>query len=214
MFTGTITNWNDPAIAALNEGVTLPDLAVTPVHRSDDSGTTENFTDYLFATAPDVWTAEPDGVWPIESGEAAQGTTGLVDAVTGGQGTIGYADASRAGELGTAAIKVGEEFVSYSAEAAAAVVDASPEVEGRSEGDIAIEIDRTTTEAGVYPVVLVSYLIGCEEYADAEVGPLVKGYFSYLASTEGQEEAASSAGAAPISDTLRGEVEAAIELIK
>ncbi|BDI23754.1 phosphate ABC transporter substrate-binding protein PstS [Herbiconiux sp. L3-i23] len=214
IFLGTITNWNDPAIAALNEGVTLPDLAITPVHRSDDSGTTENFTEYLNAVAPDVWTAEPDGVWPIDSGEAAQGTTGLVDAVTGGNGTIGYADASRAGDLGTVALQVGDEFVEYSPEAAAAIVDASPEAEGREDGDIAIEIDRTSTEAGVYPLVLISYLIGCAEYQDAEVGSLVKGYFSYLASTEGQDEAAAEAGSAPISDTLRGEVEAAIELIK
>jgi phosphate transport system substrate-binding protein len=57
IFAGTITNWNDPAIAALNADATLPDLAITAVHRSDDSGTTENFTDYLFATAPDVWTS-------------------------------------------------------------------------------------------------------------------------------------------------------------
>nr|WP_246852699.1 phosphate ABC transporter substrate-binding protein PstS [Naasia sp. SYSU D00948] len=214
IFAGTIANWNDPAIAALNEGVTLPDLAITPVHRSDDSGTTENFTDYLASAAPEVWTYEPDGVWPIESGEAAQGTTGVVDAVSGGNGTIGYADASRAGDLGTVAVQVGEEFVSYSPEAAAAIVDASPRVEGRSEGDIAIEIERTTQEAGVYPIVLVSYLIGCQEYQDAEVGALVKGYFSYIASEEGQQEAASSAGSAPISETLRGDIEAAIELIK
>src|SRR3546814_4703666 len=62
MFAGTITTWNDPAIAALNEGVELPATAVTPVHRQDDSGTTEDFTDYLFQAAPDVWTSEPDGV--------------------------------------------------------------------------------------------------------------------------------------------------------
>jgi phosphate transport system substrate-binding protein len=214
IFNGTVTNWSDPAIAALNEGTTLPDLTITPVHRSDDSGTTENFTDYLGQVAPDAWTYEADGVWPIESGEAAQGTSGLVDAVSGGNGTIGYADASKAGDLGIASIQVGEEFVAPSAEAAAAIVDASPEAEGREDGDIAIEIDRLSTEAGVYPLVLVSYLIGCQEYTDPEVGALVKAYFSYLASTEGQDEAASSAGSAPISDTLRGEVEAAIELIK
>ena len=110
--------------------------AVTPVHRADDSGTTENFTDYLYATAPDVWTSEPDGVWPLQSGEAAQGTSGVVSAVAGGNGTIGYADASRAAEegLGTAAIQVGDEFVTYSPEAAAAIVDASPFEEGRSRG--------------------------------------------------------------------------------
>ena len=52
IFRGEIANWNDPAIAALNPGVSLPDLKVTPVNRSDDSGTTTNFTEYLAAAAP------------------------------------------------------------------------------------------------------------------------------------------------------------------
>jgi phosphate transport system substrate-binding protein len=215
LMAGTITNWNDPAIAALNEGVTLPDLAVTPVHRADDSGTTENFTDYLFQAAGDVWTSEPDGVWPLSTGEAAQGTSGVVSAVAGGNGTIGYADASRAAEegLSTAAVKVGDEFVEYSPEAAAAIVDASPLEEGRGEGDLAIELQRTSDEAGVYPIVLVSYMIACQEYADAAVAPIVKGYLQHVASAEGQDAAAEAAGSAPISDTLREQVNAAIDLI-
>lgn len=215
LFSGEITNWNDPAIAALNEGTELPDLAVTPVHRADDSGTTENFTDYLYQAAPDVWTSEPDGVWPLDSGEAAQGTSGVVSAVAGGNGTIGYADASRAAEegLSTAAVKVGDEFVSYSPEAAAAIVDASPFEDGRSEGDLAITLDRTSAEAGVYPIVLVSYMIACQEYVDAAVAPIVKGYLQYVASPEGQEAAAAAAGSAPISDALREQVNAAIDLI-
>ena len=214
IFAGTITKWNDPAIAASNPDVDLPDLAITPVHRSDDSGTTENFTDYLGAAAPDVWTYEADGVWPFEGGEAAQGTSGVVDAVTNGTGTIGYADASRAGDLGTVAVQVGDEFVEFSPEAAAAIVDASPEAEGRSEGDIAIEIDRTSEEAGVYPIVLVSYIIGCQQYADSENVELVKSYFSYMASPEGQDVAAEAAGSAPISDALREQVTAAIDSIQ
>ena len=214
IFAGSITTWNDPAIVALNPDATLPDLAITPVHRSDDSGTTENFTDYLGAAAPDVWTYEADGVWPFEGGEAAQGTSGVVDAVTNGTGTVGYADASRAGDLGTVAVQVGDEFVEFSPEAAAAIVDASPEVEGRSEGDIAIEIDRTSEEAGVYPIVLVSYIIGCQEYAESENVELVKSYFSYMASPEGQDVAAEAAGSAPISDALREQVTAAIDSIQ
>ncbi|WP_324613395.1 phosphate ABC transporter substrate-binding protein PstS [Agromyces kandeliae] len=214
IFAGDITNWNDEAIAATNEGVELPDLAITPVHRSDDSGTTENFTDYLGAAAPDVWTYEADGVWPFEGGEGAQGTSGVVDAVTNGTGTIGYADASRAGDLGTVAVGVGGEFVEYSPEAAAAIVDASPFVEGRDEHDLAIELDRTSEEAGVYPIVLVSYLIACQEYAEPENVELVKAYLSYIASPEGQDVAAESAGSAPISDSLREKVTAAIDSIQ
>jgi phosphate transport system substrate-binding protein len=215
LFAGTITNWNDPAIAALNEGATLPDVAVTPVHRADDSGTTTNFTEYMFATAADVWTSEPDGVWPLQSGEAAQGTSGVVSAVAGGNGTIGYADASRAAEegLSTAAVKVGDEFVTYSPEAAAAIVDASPLEEGRSDGDLAIALDRTSEAAGVYPIVLISYMIACEEYVDPAVAPIVKGFLQYVASAEGQEAAASAAGSAPISESLTENINAAIDLI-
>ena len=212
IFAGTITNWSDAAIADQNEGVELPDLAITPVHRSDDSGTTENFTDYLAQAAPSVWTYEADGVWPLSTGEAAQGTSGVVDAVTNGTGTIGYADASRAGDLGTVAVKIGDEYVPFSSEAAAAIVDASPFVEGRPDFDLSIELDRTP-DAAAYPVVLVAYLVGCETYLDAAQAELVKAYFTYMASPEGQAAASEGAGSAPISDTLFERVTAAIDVI-
>ena len=212
LFNGSITNWNDPAIAALNPDVTLPDLAVTPVHRADDSGTTENFTDYLAQAAPEVWTYEADGEWPIQSGEAAQGTSGVVAAVEGGQGTITYADASRAEGFGTVAVQIGEEFVPFSPEAAAAIVDLSPLEEGRTAGDLTIELDRTPDEPA-YPIVLVAYSIACEEYVDADIAPLVKGFLNYVISPEGQDAAAAAAGSAPISDTQRESMQAAIDLI-
>jgi phosphate transport system substrate-binding protein len=214
IFSGSITSWDAPEIKADNPDADLPSTAITAVHRSDDSGTTENFTDYLNKTAPDVWTAEADGVWPFESGEGANQTSGMIDAVTNGTGTIGYADASRAGDLGVAKVKVGDEFVGYSADAAAAIVDESPEEEGRTDGDIAIALDRTSDADGVYPIVLVSYLIACESYEDATQGELVKSYLSYVTSEEGQKVAADAAGSAPISSSLSEQVASAIELIK
>ena len=110
-------------------------------------------------------------------------------------------------------MKIGDEFVAYSPEAAAAIVDASPFEDGRSEGDLAIALDRTSDAAGVYPIVLVSYMIACQEYADAAVAPIVKGFLEYVASPEGQDAAAAAAGNAPISDTLREKVTAAIDSI-
>lgn len=215
IFSGEIKKWNDPAIADQNADVTLPDLAIAPVHRADKSGTTGNFTEYLAAAAPESWTVGAVEEWPTElGGEGANQTSGLVDAVTNGQGTIGYADASRAGDLGTVKVKVGDEFVAYTAEAAAAVVDVSPVEEGRGANDIAIQLDRTSSEAGVYPIVLVSYLIGCEQYKDAANAELVKSYFSYIVSAEGQQAAADEAGSAPISDSLREKVTTAINAIK
>ena len=214
IFAGDITKWNDPKIVELNPDATLPDLAVTPVHRSDDSGTTENFTEYLSDNAPDAWTHGPVETWPIEGGQSGDGTSGLISAVEGGNGTIGYADASQAGNLGTAAVKVGEEFVPYSSDAAAKSVDVSPREEGREKNDIVVDLDRTTTEAGVYPIVLVSYLALCGSYADSAEGEAVKAYASYMISEEGQKVAEENAGSAPISEELRTEAQAAIDGIK
>src|SRR5699024_12562931 len=141
-----------------------------PVHRSDDSGTTENFTQYLSDNAPDAWTHGPVETWPIDGGQSGDGTSGLISAVESGNGTIGYADASQAGNLGTASMQVGDEFVEYSAAAAAKAVDGSPRAEGREENDIVIQLDRTTTEEGAYPLVLTSHPPLCESYEDERTG--------------------------------------------
>ncbi|WP_114853576.1 phosphate ABC transporter substrate-binding protein PstS [Brachybacterium sp. YJGR34] len=211
IFAGDITNWNDPAIAESNPDAELPDLDIVPVHRSDDSGTTENFTEYLSETAPDAWTHGPIETWPIPGGQSGDGTSGLISTVEGGNGTIGYADASQAGNLGVAAIQVGEEFVEYSADAAAKAVDVSPRAEGRAENDIVFELDRTTTEEGVYPIVLVSYLVVCGSYSDAAEGEAVKSYASYITSQEGQQLSAEMAGSAPLTQELSDEVQGVIE---
>ena len=213
VFDRKITSWNDPAIAADNPGVDLPDTAITPVNRSDESGTTENFTEYLAAAAGDAWPHEPDGNWPVAGGEAAQGTSGVVGAVQGGQGGIGYADASQAGDLGTVAVGVGDEFVPFSPEAAAAVVEASPAAEGRGDNQFAIDLARDTTESGAYPIVLVSYTLACTSYDSAEQADLVKGFLTYMASEDGQQAAQGAAGSAPITDGQREQYQTAIDAI-
>ncbi|MCW4386112.1 phosphate ABC transporter substrate-binding protein PstS [Salinibacterium sp. SYSU T00001] len=212
IFTGEITRWNDPAIVADNPGVSLPDQVITPIHRSDDSGVTENFTEYLAAAASEAWPYEPSGEWPLE-GEAAQGTSGVVSALTNSSGAIGYIDASRAGDLGVVSVGVGGQFVPYSSEAAAAIIDASPVGEHRTEGDLAVEIDRTSTAPGVYPIVLVSYLIACDDYLDESDAELVRAYFAHAISDEGQQQAADAAGSAPISPTLAERAASAVALI-
>jgi phosphate transport system substrate-binding protein len=213
IFAQQITNWNDPAIAADNPGATLPDQAITPVNRSDESGTTENFTEYLSAAAAEAWPHEADGVWPVAGGEAAQGTSGVISAVGAGNGTIGYADLSQAGDLGVASIGVGSEFVAPSAEAAAAVVENSEPVSGRGEYDFAIELNRDTTGSGEYPIVLVSYHVGCVEYDEQEKADLVKDFMTYVISEEGQQAAAEAAGSAPISEGLREQAQGAVDAI-
>ncbi len=216
MFRGQIANWNDPAIAALNPGVQLPDLKVTPVNRSDDSGTTSNFTDYLSAVAPEVWTDKASGVWPASlKGENAKGTSGVVKTVTDTSGAVTYADDSAvSGKLGTAQIKVGDSFTKISPEAAAKAVDQGKPVEGRNASDLAIKLDRKTTVAGAYPIVLVSYHIVCTTYDTKATADLVKAFVTYAASDAGQKAAADSAKSAPLSKTLQDKVKTALESVK
>ena len=215
IFAGKITKWDDPAIASQNPDVKLPAAQIKPVHRSDKSGTTQNFTDYLSAAAADAWSVGAVEEWPSEfGGEGAAQTSGMVSAVKNGVNTIGYVDASRAEGLGTVEVKVGDKYVPYSPEAAAKIVDASPIEEGRGEHDLAFHLDRNSSAAGVYPIVLVSYLIGCQKYQDSEKAKLVKGYFASIVSSEGQQEAAKSAGSAPLSDDLRGRISAIIDAIE
>lgn len=213
IFLGQVTRWDDPAIAAANPEAKLPPLTITPVHRSDDSGTTENFADYLHQTAPQAWPYEPDGMWPLPGGFAADATSGVTETVRSTPGGITYADASATADLGRVAIKVGEEYVPYSAEAAAAVVDVSPRIENRYEHDLAFVLDRKIDKPFAYPMVLVSYLVVCSRYEDRTKGRFVKEFVEYVASTEGQERAAAAAGSAAISPDLQTWIADAAEAI-
>jgi phosphate transport system substrate-binding protein len=216
IFNQEITSWDDPAIAEDNPGAELPSTRITPVNRSDESGTTENFVDYLSKVAPKVWTYPVDGNWPVKGGEAAQGTSGVVEAVSAGEGAIGYADESQAGELGIAKIKVGSEYVEPSAEAAAKILEESPEDKELSKTPymFPFELDRKTEASGTYPIVLTSYLMACTKYGSADEAALVKGYLEYVISPEGQEAAAENAGSAPLSEALREKIEPAVEAIE
>ncbi len=216
IFSQKITTWNDPAIAKDNPGVELPDTRIVPVNRSDESGTTQNFTEYLSKVVPSLWKYEVSGDWPVKGGEAAQGTSGVVEAVTAGDGTIGYADASQAGELGVAKIKVGDHYAEPTPEAAAKVLEESPEAKelATSPYMFPFELDRKTESQGTYPIVLVSYLIGCTKYNSAGEAAIVKGYFEYAISSEGQKIAAENAGSAPLSAALTKKIQPAVEAIE
>jgi len=215
MFRGQITNWNDAAIAADNPGIKLPDLKVTTVHRSDDSGTTENFTDYLSKAAPSVWTDKGNQTWPSSlPGENAKGTSGVVKTVAGTAGTVAYADESAvSGDLGVAKVKVGDTFVKLSATAAAKAVELSKPVAGRAANDLALELNRTPTDASAYPIVLVSYHVVCTAYKDKATVNLVQGWENYVVSAEGQQAAAAAAKSAPLSDALAAKAKSAIAAI-
>ncbi|TXN32729.1 phosphate ABC transporter substrate-binding protein PstS [Lacisediminihabitans profunda] len=214
IFKGAITKWDDAAIKSLNSGATLPSAPITVVHRSDDSGTTQNFTDYLSANAPTVWDKPAAQTFPYAVGDAAKGTSGVADAVKGAANSIAYIDESGATGLGIAQLKVGDSFVKINAAGAADVVAKSPAATGRGTNDLAIAIDRKNTDKNAWPLVLVSYLIVCNTYDDAAKGSLVKAYASYVASAEGQAAAATQAGSSPLAKDLAAKVAAAIATIK
>lgn len=212
IFSGKIAKWNDAAIAKLNPGVTLPDLAITPVHRSDDSGTTENFTDYLNQAAAASWPDKAAQAWPAGyKGEAAKGTSGVVAAIKNGKGTIGYADESQTKGMTVASLGEGGTFSAPTAEAAAKVVAASPQVTGRDANDLALKLDR---KAAGYPAVLVSYSIVCSQYKDAATGKNVKAFISYITSEAGQKDVVEKSGNAPLSADLAAKVKTAVDSIK
>ncbi|MDP5227018.1 MULTISPECIES: phosphate ABC transporter substrate-binding protein PstS [Arthrobacter] len=216
IFRGQITTWNDPAIAALNSGVTLPSLKITPVHRSDDSGTTTNFTQYLSAAASTVWTDKAGGLWPSSlKGENAKGTSGVVKTVTDTPGAIVYADDSAvSGKLGVASIKVGDTFVKPTADGAAKAVESGKAVAGRAQGDLSMTIDRKSTDATAYPLTLASYHIVCSTYKDQATVDLVKAFENYVVSDAGQQAASDAAKSAPLSKALQTKAQAAIAGIK
>jgi len=212
IFDGKITTWDDPAIKAENPDAKLPASAITAVHRSDESGTTKNFTDYLAQAGQGAWTHPADKVWPTTSGEAANGTSGVIAAIKSGAGSIGYADESQVGDLPVASIKVGDAYVAPSADGAAKALEVSPLDDTRTEGDLAVKVDRTTTEAGAYPLMLTSYLIACPTYDGGKAG-LVKAFLKYIVSTDGQKKAADNAGSAPLPSTLQQKAEQIIDTI-
>lgn len=214
IFRGQITNWRDPAVQATNPGVVLPDLPITPVHRSDKSGTTENFTAYLHAVDPQTWPEEAAKTWPLPGGESGDKTAGLVQAVAAGQGLIGYADASQVGDLGVVQLAVEDgSYVQLTDETATRAVEAAGRLPGREDNDMALALDRTPVTAGTYPLVVVSYAIACSRYPNPAEAAQVRAFLHYQTSAAGQQLAADNAGSVPLSPALRRQVQAAIEQI-
>jgi phosphate transport system substrate-binding protein len=207
IFNGSITKWNDPAIAQQNPGAKLPGSAIATIHRSDESGTTFNFTDYLNKAAGGAWSDPANTVWPanLTGGQGFAGTSGVIGGLDSTSGSIGYADNSAVsadGTLGVVSIKVGKSYNAPSAQGAAKVLAASPAAPGRPATDMATDIDRTATGKGDYPLMLASYLLACPTYSDSKVAASVKGFLSYVVSAKGQQDAAAAAGSAPLAASL------------
>ena len=215
IFDGKITKWNDPAIADQNKDLKLPDTAITVVHRSDKSGTTQNFVSYFKDVTPDNWTYDLSENWPNEVGQGAKGTSGVISTVKQADGTIGYADFSQVGDLGTVAVKVGDKYNEISAEAGSKVIgDSKQDDTVKGDNRIVIKINHATEAAGAYPIVLVSYDIVCPAYKDTKQAEFAKAWLTYVTSDEGQKAAQDAAGTAPLPSSLKSEITKSIEAIK
>ena len=188
IFNGTITEWNDPAITALNQS--MPAGPITVVHRSDESGTTETFQDYLEAASDGAWGNGTGRSFKGGVGKSGEGNEGTAATVKNTEGAITYNEWSfaQAQNLFTAKILTPADK---------APVGISPDSVGKTIAGARVAVagndlvlDTSSfykpTEAGAYPIVLATYQLVCSKYPDAEVAKAVK---AFLQSTVGAGQA-------------------------
>ncbi len=213
IFQGQITKWNDPAIAALNGGTNLPDTDITPIYRSDSSGTTDNFQKYLAAAAPQSWTRGEGSEFQGGAGEGAQKSAGVVQAVQATGGSIGYVEKGFAEQGGVpfAQIDSGAGAVELTDESARKAIDvATFAAEGN---DLTLDLNSLygTKEPGAYPLVLATYEIVCSKGYDPETAAAVKSFLT-ISANDGQQNL-SPAGYVPLPDRFKERLLTSIEAI-
>lgn len=186
IFSDKIKKWNDPAIAKLNPDADLPDLKIQAFHRSEDSGTTDNFTKYLIETTPENWKYEGGKAWTAPGGQSASGSSGVAQQVKQTPGAISYMELSYAKGSSVVAIATGaSQPVKASVDGATkAIADAKVVGTGK---DLALELNYATKAEGAYPITLVTYEIVCDKGNKAESLPTVKAFLNYIASEDGQQ---------------------------
>ena len=212
IFQGTIKTWNDPAIAKLNPGATLPSTNLSVFFRSDESGTTENFAKYLSAAGAGAWTGKPAKKW-TGTGAGKDKSAGVAEGVKSTKNSITYVEWSYAvdNKLGIAQVDNGSGTpVELTAESAGkALAAAKPAGTG---SDLALKLDYATKEAGAYPIILATYEIACSKGLAAEKTAMVKSFLTYFASKDGQA-ALTDLNYAPLPEEIRIKVDAAIQSI-
>lgn len=188
IFQGAITTWNDPAIAALNPGVSLPSTTIRPVHRSDDSGSTFVFTNYLSsqsATFKKTIGADSTVQWP--SGAAGKdGSDGVAGYLVQTEGAVGYIsyDYAVANNLGSAAVKASDG--SFVAPSVASISAAGAGLKLPIGPDTNV---LNSSAAGAYPIATTTYVIVYRAQADQAKGQTLVD-FLHWGLTKGQDAAA------------------------
>ncbi|MEZ4220251.1 MAG: phosphate ABC transporter substrate-binding protein PstS [Polyangiaceae bacterium] len=210
MYLGKISKWNDPRVVADNPGVTLPDKNISVVYRSDGSGTTAVFTEYLAKVSP---TFKQDvGVgksvkWP--AGLGAKGNEGVTGQVKTTPGALGYVELAYAlqNKMPTAALKnKAGEFVTASIPA---ITKAGAGAE--MPDDLYVSI-TDSAGAGAYPISAYTYLLVYEDGADA-VKSKALAEFLWWAIHDGQSHA-EALHYAPLPDPVMKKVEARLKTLK
>lgn len=210
IFTGKITNWNDPAIAKDNPGVKLPTLGIQTFHRSDGSGTSFNFSNYLANEAKADFPYPAGKNWPAPGGQGSNGTAGIAQGVKSTPGGIGYMELSYATQNGIPYAKVGNaagHFVQLTTDNVKNFL-AAAKVVGTGD-DLKLRFDYTDTDDNAYPNLLVTYEIVCQKGNDASKLPLLKDFLSYTASDAGQG-ALTSQGYVPLPSDLAAKITTAV----
>lgn len=213
IFLGQITTWNDPAIAQLNKGVKLPSTKITPFYRQDSSGTTFNVESYMKATAPSLFKSTPstDSSGAGFAGQGKTGSSGVAQAVTSTDGSIGYFEYSYAVQSGLPTVDIdnGSGAVAISPDNASLAINAA-KIVGKG-NDLTLQINYATKAKGAYPINLVTYEIACQKYANPSDAKAVKAFLGYLIG-QGQDNLKQQ-GYAPLPSSLATKVKASINSI-
>jgi phosphate transport system substrate-binding protein len=197
MFLGTITSWNDAAIAALNPDATLPDLPITVVHRSDGSGTTNAFTTYL-DTVSTTWHdqvgAGKEVNWP--TGIGAQGNDGVAGGVKQTDGSVGYVELNYAEQTGLTSANVKNADGNFVAGSTAGVTAAADAAASSFPADFRQAPIINGPGADTYPIASYTYLLLPVEWSDPDKATDIVA-FTCWALTDGQS-AENGLGYAPL----------------
>ncbi|BBY40836.1 phosphate-binding protein PstS [Mycobacterium mantenii] len=214
IFSGKITRWNDPILAALNPGAALPDTKITPIYRTDSSGTTDNVQKYLTAAAPQSWAKGVGTEFQGGVGEGAEKSAGVVQAVRATPGSVGYVEKGFADQAAMPYAKIATRggVIPLTNDTAGNAVKAATFL---AEGDdlvLDLKAMYSSEEPDVYPLVLVTYEIVCSKGYDAQTSAAIKSFLA-VAANNAQGEL-SSAGYVPLPDKVRERLVSAINALQ
>jgi phosphate transport system substrate-binding protein len=178
IFQGQITSWDDSAIEALNPGLSLPSTAITLAVRSDSSGTTQNFSQYLVDAAGSSWELGTSSLiqWP-STAHKGNGNTGVAQIVDSTPGAIGYVDFSTATEASLSVASIENSAGAYVAPSTAAATVAASHVTPKSNLTF-VTVDQPGATS--YPITYQSWDLVYEKQPDATDVKLLQAYLGYL----------------------------------